>query len=228
MTTTRSGGRIATSRRTHHATPAQRLLRTASKLFAAQGIRQVGIDQILREAGVAKASLYSSYGSKEALVIAYLDDLDQADRNRWSDAVADTDAPAARVLAFFDLAAGAAQRRDFAGCLYANAATEFPGVDFEPVLAHREWVRLTIVDLLRQLHGKNAGSRVGSEADATATQIQLIYDGALLGSKLTRSVAPIKAGRALAAELIAGFGERCSSASTRPGDNQTRRVRRAM
>lgn len=44
--------------------PADRLLQTATDLFATQGIRSVGIDQILREAGVAKASLYSSFGSK--------------------------------------------------------------------------------------------------------------------------------------------------------------------
>jgi AcrR family transcriptional regulator len=202
MTSTRTVGRTGASRRIQGAVPAQRLLKAAAKLFAAQGIRQVGIDQILREAGVAKASLYSSYGSKEALVIAYLDDLDQADRNRWSAAVADTDDPAARVLAFFDLAIAAAHRRNFAGCLYANAATEFPGVDFEPVRAHREWVRATIANLLRRVHGSDAAE---TPADETATQIQLIYDGALLGSKLARSVAPIETGRALAAGLIAGL-----------------------
>ncbi|MDT5248637.1 MAG: hypothetical protein QOJ28_1271, partial [Mycobacterium sp.] len=49
----------------------------------------MGVDQILREAAVAKASLYSTYGSKDALVIAYLADLDQRDRNRWLLAAAD-------------------------------------------------------------------------------------------------------------------------------------------
>jgi AcrR family transcriptional regulator len=86
----------------------------------------VGVDQILREAAVAKASLYSTYGSKDALVIAYLADLDQRDRNRWLLAAADVADPLARVLLFFDLAIAGAPARGFRGCLYANAATEFP------------------------------------------------------------------------------------------------------
>jgi AcrR family transcriptional regulator len=176
-------------------TPAQRLLTSATKLFVSHGIRQTGIDLVLQDSGVAKASLYSSYGSKETLVIAYLDELDQSDRNRWSDAVAGTDDPATKVLTFFDLAATAARRRNFVGCLYANAVTEFPDVDFEPVRAHRKWVRRTIAELLEQ-----GGS---TDVGRTADQIQLIYDGALLGSKVTRSAAPIRTGRAMAADLIA-------------------------
>jgi AcrR family transcriptional regulator len=175
--------------------PAQRLLDTAAKLFADQGIRAVGIDQILREAGVAKASLYSTYGSKDALVIAYLSDLDHADRNRWDRAVAAIDDPVRRLLSFFDLAAGAAKRRDFRGCLYANAATEYPGVELEPVRAHREWLRTTLAALLEE-----AGV---THPDPLARRIQLLYDGALLGSKLERSTEPITSARTLTEELVA-------------------------
>lgn len=175
--------------------PADRLLRTAAKLFASQGIRAVGIDQILREAGVAKASLYSTYGSKDALVLAYLTDLDQADRNRWLQAAAELTDPVGKVLLFFDLAARAATARDFRGCLYANAATEFPGVDFEPVVAHRRWLVRTVSGLLT-----DAGAR---DPDELAGQIQLLYDGALVGSKISRSTEPITQARAWAAERIA-------------------------
>ncbi|CDO28010.1 TetR family transcriptional regulator [Mycolicibacterium vulneris] len=174
--------------------PAQRLLTTAAELFAGQGIRAVGIDQILREAGVAKASLYSTYGSKDALVIAYLTDLDHADRNRWEQAVAGVGDPVSRILTFFDLASRSATRRDYRGCLYANAATEYPGVELEPVQAHRKWLRATLTALLRQ---------AGIDSPATlARNIQLLYDGALLGSKLERSTKPITAARALTEELI--------------------------
>src|ERR1700742_1009820 len=156
--------------------PADRLLDTATKLFAAQGIRAVGIDLILREANVAKSSLYSSFGSKEALVIAYLERLDQADRNRWAERTAKLTDPVAKVLAFFDAAAAAARARDYRGCLYANAATEFPDAELAPVRAHRDWVRSTITDLLR-------AAQI-SQPSMLAGQIQILYDGALVGSKI--------------------------------------------
>jgi AcrR family transcriptional regulator len=175
--------------------PAERLLRTAAKLFASQGIRAVGIDQILREAGVAKASLYSTYGSKDALVLAYLNDLDQADRNRWVKAAAERADAVDKILLFFDSAAVAATARDFRGCLYANAATEFPGVEFAPVAAHRRWLVDTIAGLLA-----DAGA---TDPDSLARQIQLLYDGALVGSKISRSTDPIVQARAWAAERIA-------------------------
>lgn len=174
--------------------PAQRLLDTAGALFAEHGIRAVGIDRILAEAGVARASLYSSYGSKDALVIAYLHDLDMRDRERWAEAVADVRDPVDRILAFFDLALRSAPRKNFRGCQYANAATEFPQETFEPVLAHREWLRRTIVEQL--------GLAGVDDADRVAAHVQLIYDGALAGSKFEHSVEPIGLGRAMAAELV--------------------------
>lgn len=176
------------------ARPAERLLAVAAELFSSQGIRAVGIEQILREAGAAKASLYSTYGSKDALVLAYLADLAQADRNRWENEVRDVSDPVHRLLTFFDLAAVAATRNDFRGCLYANAATEFPGTKFEPVRAHREWLHATVTSLLHR-----AGA---NDPDTLARRIQLLYDGALLGSKLERSTEPIVTARALSRDLI--------------------------
>ena len=61
-----------TSTRSTKPGPRERLLATATRLFSTDGIRAVGIDRILREAGVAKASLYNTYGSKDELVVAYL------------------------------------------------------------------------------------------------------------------------------------------------------------
>lgn len=175
--------------------PAQRLLDTASALFAEFGIRAVGIDRILAEAGVARASLYSSYGSKDALVLAYLDALDRRDRARWAAAVAETVDPVDKVLAFFDLALQSAPTKNFRGCQYANAVTEFPDEPLAPVLAHRTWLHDTLADLLGQ-----AGV---ADADGIARRVRLIYDGSLAGSKFEHSPDPIRLGRDMAAELIA-------------------------
>jgi len=174
--------------------PARRLLYTARALFAEHGIRAVGIDRILAEAGVARASLYSSYGSKDALVLAYLDDLDKRDRQGWYAAVEGIDDPVAEILTFFDLALLSAPRKNFRGCQYANAATEFPQDPLEPVLAHRRWLHSVLTELL--------GSAGVTDADALARRVQLIYDGALAGSKFEHSVEPIRLGRKMAREIV--------------------------
>lgn len=188
---------LRNSTRNDGASPAERLLATSTELFAANGIRAVGIDRILAESGVAKASLYSSYGSKDGLVHAYLEALDIRDRTRWEGAVADIAEPVDRVLAFFDLAAASAPVRNFRGCQYLNAATEFPGDEvpmLAPVQAHRQWVFERIVENLA------AGSI--TDPDAVAAQVQLIYDGALAGSKFTHSEEPIHLGRRMVEDLL--------------------------
>jgi hypothetical protein len=67
-------------------------------------------------------------------------------------------------------------------------------VDLEPVRAHRDWLRGTLAGLLEQAGAARPGALAG--------RIQLLYDGALLGSKLERCTDPITAARALTRELI--------------------------
>lgn len=177
------------------ARPADRLLTAATTLFGQHGVRAVGIDRILREADCAKASLYSAFGSKDALVIAYLSRLDSADRQRFADATAELSDPVEQALTFFDLALAKGLRNEFPGCLYASVASEFPGVRFEPIDDHREWVRTT----LRKLTAA-AGAR---RAAALARHLQLLYDGALVSSKVEHSPEPIRLARRLADHAIA-------------------------
>ncbi|WP_182346476.1 TetR/AcrR family transcriptional regulator [Tomitella gaofuii] len=174
-----------------------RLLDAATALFSADGIRAVGIDRVISEAGVARASLYSAFGSKNGLITAYLERLDTRDRLRWEDAVAGIDDPLAKIFAFFDLAIDSAPVRNFRGCQYLNAATEFPGElggVLAPVAAHRAWLHSLVRGLLEE-----AGY---DGADDLASRIQTIYDGALAGSKFAADEGPLRLGRTMAAELL--------------------------
>jgi AcrR family transcriptional regulator len=195
MQTANDTAATALAERARSARPADRLLAAATDLFGRYGIRAVGIDRILREADCAKASLYSAYGSKDALVIAYLAELDLVDRHRFRQAIEGIADPIAKALTFFDLAHAKGLRHDFPGCLYTSAASEFPGVRFEPIDDHRRWVRSTLSALI-----KAAGVR---RPASVARQIQLLYDGALVASKVEQSVEPIRFGRSLAEEAIA-------------------------
>jgi AcrR family transcriptional regulator len=179
--------------------PAERLLDTAATLFDREGIRAVGIDRLIAEADVARASLYQHFGSKDALVVAYLERADRNDRAGYAHAVRHLAAqPLERVRAFFSLAEAGARRRGYRGCLYINAATEFPQAEHpanQVVTAHRTW----------QLDELGAALAQAGVADPPelAARIQLVYDGGLVGTKTAHTVEPIRRAAALADVLVA-------------------------
>src|SRR6201997_5640034 len=81
----------------------ERLLEAANELFYDEGIHTVGIDRVIERAGVAKASLYSTFGSKDELVRAYLRGRAATRQKRVSERIARTEDPRQRILAVFDL-----------------------------------------------------------------------------------------------------------------------------
>jgi AcrR family transcriptional regulator len=178
--------------------PADRLLDTAAALFDREGIRAVGIDRLIADAGVARASLYQHFGSKDTLVENYLQRADQNDRAGYARAVLGLqNAPLDRIRAVFKLAEVSARRRGYRGCLYVNALTEFPDPRHSVrkiVTAHREWLAAELMTALSQ-----AGVSRPAEL---AARIQLLYDGALVGSKATRSEQPIEQAARLVDELL--------------------------
>src|ERR1700748_3319575 len=100
----------------------ERLLEAAGELFYAEGVQSVGIDRVIERAGVAKASLYSAFGSKEALVHAYLEDRHDRQLGRLRAAVhAAGDDPTERILAVFDAQAAGFRRPTYHGCAFAMA-----------------------------------------------------------------------------------------------------------
>src|SRR4051794_20178037 len=96
----------------------ERLLAAADELFYAEGIQSVGIDRIIEKAGVAKASLYSTFGSKEELVRAYLQLRHAARMARIDRSLARTDDPRERLLAIFDALGEACATPGFRGCAF--------------------------------------------------------------------------------------------------------------
>ncbi|MDY5785024.1 TetR/AcrR family transcriptional regulator [Corynebacterium sp.] len=193
--------KAAPARRRNRPSPRQRLLDAATKLFTEEGIRVIGIDRILREADVAKASLYSLLGSKDNLVIAYLERLDEEYRQRWEERVSETDEVDAQILAFFDMAIDEEPAKDFRGSPFFNAASEYPRPETESeerIVAtcrkHREWMHSTLSELLRRKNGYDSSSE--------ASQLLIFLDGGLAGARFERSATPLITARELAAQLL--------------------------
>lgn len=183
-------------------TPARaRLLETATRLFYAAGVHAVGIDRIIAEAGVAKATFYSHFPSKDDLVRAYVEQQSELQRaaatrtigTRTGDAVAG-------IVAYFEYLGEAGASPSYRGCPVVNVAVEYPDPDHavrRAVTEHRRWFREWFRDLLTA-----AGHPA---ADRTADILVLLRDGLLIGLDLddpsaVRAVTADAVNRALSAQ----------------------------
>ncbi|WKX72558.1 TetR/AcrR family transcriptional regulator [Streptomyces sp. XD-27] len=103
----------------------ERILSTATELFNAHGVRAVGVDRIIAESGVAKATLYAHFRSKDDLVVAYLRVADEHWRGALRDAAtAAGQAPREQLVGVFDALHETTVRDGFRGCAFTNTAGE--------------------------------------------------------------------------------------------------------
>src|ERR1700712_3012702 len=121
----------------------ERLLTAADELFYEEGLNTVGIDRVIERAGVAKASLYNIFGSKEELIRAYLDAKRIGRRERMDRQLQRFDSPRGRLLGVFDLQAEHAATPGFRGCPFVRASAELkPGSPLKSVCDEtRAWLR---------------------------------------------------------------------------------------
>ena len=187
--------------RRNRPSPRSRLLESATNLFTTEGIRVIGIDRILREADEAKASLYSLFGSKDALVIAYVESLDEKYRADWEARIEGLTDPHQKVLAFFDKAIEEQPDMEFRGSHFLNAAGEYPRPETDAergivaaCMEHRNWMHSTMTALLTAKNGYPSATQ--------ASQLLIFLDGGMAGARLTREISPLKTARELAIQLL--------------------------
>ncbi|MHB8696042.1 MAG: TetR/AcrR family transcriptional regulator [Solirubrobacteraceae bacterium] len=176
--------------------PRERLLDAASELFYAEGVQSVGIDRVIERAGVAKASLYSTFGSKEELVYAYLNARHEQTLARLLAAVNGTEDPVDRLLAVFDAQAELFRTPDFHGCAFTAAAAEAPpgGRINTATESYRHGIRALFTEL--------ATAAGAPEPGLLASQLHLIYDGGGLAASMDRNPDIAIPARAAASALI--------------------------
>ncbi|WP_084106143.1 TetR/AcrR family transcriptional regulator [Demequina sp. NBRC 110056] len=159
--------------------PRDRLLATASALFYAEGITAVGVDRIVTESAVTRATLYRHFDGKAGLVAAYLEGEDARLRS-LADAALATGATGVELLRL--VVHGIAQdvaERHTRGCPFINAAAEYPdpasavrGI----VATHRAWFRSTLEQVA-------AGAGL-AEPGEVAAGLVMLRDAALVGGYL--------------------------------------------
>ena len=153
-----------------------RLLQTAAALFYAEGIKGVGVDRILSEAGSTRATMYRHFPGKEALVAAYLEREDAVIRGYFEAAGAQGGTPTELLALVIDGIATDAQRYHRRGCPFINAAAEYPDAHGEVrriIERHRTWFRETLAAVCTA-----AGV---AEPEQVAASLVLLRDAALVG-----------------------------------------------
>jgi AcrR family transcriptional regulator len=160
------------------ASPRQRLLTTAGRLFYAEGIHTMPVDRLVTEAGVTRATFYRHFPAKEDLVVAYLKAAD-AELRAGLEAAEARGGAAEGLTVVLDHIAATVGAPGFRGCHFINAAAEYPD-PADPVRAviagHRAWLRDTVTEL-----AERAGH---PDPEYAGRVLVLLHDGARAGAGL--------------------------------------------
>lgn len=173
----------------------ERLLTAADELFYAEGINTVGIDRVIERAGVAKATLYSAFGSKDELIKAYLLRRHELRIARIQRHLDRHEEPRAQMLSVFDAIADLVGHPKWRGCPFLSAIgeTRTDGPVIEVTALMRSWTHDLFVDL--------AGRAGVGDPVALADRLVLLCDGAIVASQLDGNPAAAHVARSLG-ELV--------------------------
>jgi len=182
-------------------TAADRLTATAIRLFQERGFARVGIDEIIREADVARMSLYNNFRSKEGLALAAYAALSEARQDAVDAVIAAAPDPQAAILAIFDLAQTLAGRPSFRGCAFINLAAQV-GLGEERLVALVRRHKAA----LRERFARLAAECGEPDPELLGRQLLALWDGALADAFIEGDTAPIRAARQAAEQLLAQNG----------------------
>jgi len=175
----------------------ERVLDTAYELFSRRGIRAVGVEEVIERAGVAKATLYRHFPSKDALVLAFLERREE----RWTRGMVEAEArrrgatPEEQLLAIFDVFDEWFRTEDFDSCSFINVLLEL-GADHPAGRASIDHLS-NIRSIVRQL-ADEAGLR---DTDALARSWHILMKGSIV-SAAEGDLDAARRAKAMARELL--------------------------
>lgn len=174
------------------------LVDVALALFLKEGFHATGIDRILKEAGVAKMTLYNHFKSKEELVLAVLDRRDENFRDWLVETTEARTTPGKkRLLALFDSLEEWFAQDGFRGCMFINAAAEYLDADDLPHESARRH-KMLIRDYLRELCEEADVNRPSDLAD----HLMLLMEGAIVMAHVCGEAKAAQTAKQAAASLL--------------------------
>ena len=178
-----------------------KILATASRLFYEQGYHLTGINQVIAEAGVAKASFYYHFSSKEDLCVAYLEQRHQ-DWFCWlREEVERSEEPLERLLGLFTFLERWLANSDFRGCAFLNITADFPSSDHrirQLVVSHKDALQAYIAQLVDRLDVSDSDNNSAH----LVNPIYLLFEGTICQCQMYRTTKYIQNTREMVRQLI--------------------------
>lgn len=176
-----------------------KLIDAAMNLFYDNGFHAVGIDRIIDDAGVTKTTFYNHFESKDALILEVLKRRDEIELEEWSKRMREQGGadPRAQILVLFDILDDWFREDGFRGCLFINAAVEFPAPN-DPIhitaASHGARLYERIVMLTREAGAPDPAFLTG--------QIMLLVAGAIVARHVDHDASAAHTARATAEILL--------------------------
>jgi AcrR family transcriptional regulator len=196
---------VKTKAKTPPSNPRDRIMETAVRLFFEQGYMATGINQVIDEAEVCKATFYANFPSKEDLCLEYI----TTSHERWMELLAAQigrqKRPFDRLLAVFSFLEDWMKGCSYRGCGLMNVASEIPDLKSrlrDKVQERNQLLKDTIRGLVKDL--KNSEKKYAAlPVDQMSDYLFLIVQGAVVSSQGSADLKPIQAARKSFESLLA-------------------------
>jgi len=199
----------------------ERILATATDLFYREGLHAVGIQRVIEEADIAKASLYAHYKSKDDLVAACIERRSSAWRAKVDERLSGPGDGRSKLLRLFDLQSEWIASPDFRGCPLQNAVGEITDAAHPAKVVsarHREWLRGLITSLVREAGVHSIEEVVGA--------LIVLQDGAAAAALVDGNPSSARHARRAAERLLDAYTDRPAPGRKTSAARRTRARRR--
>lgn len=172
----------------------QRIVDTAAQLFYRQGYNSTGINQVIKEAEVAKASLYQYFPSKDDLLMEYLKVTSVSTNDMLHQITAKHKTYREKALSLFDFLVKLTREKEYHGCNFLNIASEIPKENVKVramIKKQKDNIRALFAEILK-----------GSGKEKLADELYLLFDAALIASKVHEDAWPVKTAKKIVEKIL--------------------------
>ena len=180
----------------------QHIVETASHLFYENGYNSTGINEIIARAGIAKATLYNHFTSKEDICLAYLDYKNSTFLELIDEFCRSKEVGIAQMLGIFEFLEQFYQQDDFNGCWCIKTVAEIPQDNIK-IRTEIQRQKALFLETIKNLLDSNSVLIESKDVEKLAKRIYLLYEGAVAESHLHQAAWPIEEAKDMCQAILA-------------------------